>query len=447
VNDRQARLRTRVLETPGHEPALIAPRARLLVEGSSPREIAIAAAPVRVGTDPGCDLVLEDGAVSAFHLEIAPTELGPRLRDLGSTNGTWVDGRRAVDVYLGDGAAIRAGETRLRFEPVEGEERIALSRATSFGALLGHGPAMRAVFAVLERAARTDATVLLLGESGTGKELAARALHDRGPRKGGPFIVLDAGAASPTLLESQLFGHARGSFTGASEAREGVLEAADGGTLVIDEIGELPLDLQPKLLRALEARTATRLGETRPRSFDVRFVASTHRNLEAEVRAGRFREDLYYRLAVVTLRMPALRERKEEIGRLLAHFVQRIGGDAAPEIPPRLLEVLRAHDWPGNVRELRNFAERFLTLPDLGAEALLGPRAAPPTSTSARPGPDALALPFHDAKREVLETFEREYFASLLARHGDNVSEAARVAGLSRQTCYRLMHKHGLDDG
>lgn len=442
MTDGEEALRTRILEAPGQEATLVAPRARLLVEGLP--ELILDAAPLVIGSDPSCDLVLPDPAVSGRHFEIAPSAHGPRLRDLGSTNGTFVDGRRVMDVYLGAEAAIRAGETALRLEPAGGEARIALSRATRFGGLLGHGPAMRAVFAVLERAAKTDATVLLLGESGTGKELAARALHDKSARHGGPFVVFDGGATSPTLLESQLFGHARGAFTGATEAREGVFEAADGGTLVIDEIGEIPLDLQPKLLRALEARTATRLGENKPRTFDVRFVASTHRNLAAEVAAGRFREDLFYRVAVVTVRMPSLRERKEEIGRLLAHFVQAIAGEGAPEIPTKVLAVLGSHDWPGNVRELRNFAERFLALSDLSPEALLGPKVRSGVEVAAAGAPDPTAHAFHDAKRDFVERFEREYFAALLARHGDNVSEAARVAGLSRQTCYRLMHKHGL---
>jgi DNA-binding NtrC family response regulator len=211
---------------------------------------------------------------------------------------------------------------------------------------------------------------------------------------------------------------------------------------VLDEIGELPLELQPKLLRALESRTITRLGETKSRSVDVRFVASTHRNLEEEVAAGRFREDLYFRLSVITVRMPPLRERKEEIPRLVRHFLTAMAGDRAPEVPAQTMELLLAHDWPGNCRELRNFVERFLALPELPPDALLG-RAPGSMAPPGAPDVDA-SLPFHEAKERFTDRFERAYFERLLGAHGKNLSEAARVAGLSRQTCYRLIRKHGL---
>jgi DNA-binding NtrC family response regulator len=448
-----ARGRTRLLDV-GGRPKLALPRATLAVEAgpSTGQRASLGGSTLRIGSGSSCDLVLEDASVSSTHCELRPTELGVRLRDLGSTNGSFVDGRRVVDVYLGDAALLAVGESTIRFTIEPGEEVVDLSRATNFGGLLGHSPGMRAAFALLEGAAKTDATVLILGETGTGKEVAARALHDRSARAGGPFVILDCGATSPALLEAQLFGHARGAFTGAAEAREGLFEAADGGTLVLDEIGELPLDLQPKLLRALEARTICRLGETRPRSFDARFVASTHRNLAAEVKAGRFRQDLFYRLSVVTVHLPPLVERKEEVPRLLASFLARLSKGSPPDIPPPLLAVLASHDWPGNVRELRNFAERFLALPGLPAHALLGPTrpaSAAPAAATAPTAPAAslevdLSQPFHDAKRDQNERFERAYFEALLARYGDNISEAARVAGLSRQTCYRLMQKYGL---
>lgn len=382
--------------------------------------------------------------MSAVHAELTVTEAGVRLRDTGSTNGTFVGARRVRDVFLMDGDLVSIGESSLRFTIAAEEDLVDLSRATNFGDLLGHSPAMRAAFAVLEAAAKTDATVLVLGETGTGKEVAARALHQRSSRAGGPFVILDCGAASPSLLEAQLFGHARGAFTGASEAREGMFEAADGGTLVLDEIGELPLELQPKLLRALESRTVCRLGETKARGFDARFVASTHRNLHAEVKAGRFRQDLLYRLSVVTVHLPSLRERKEELPRLLASFLAKLAKGSAPKVPDAVLKVLASHDWPGNVRELRNFAERFLALPNLDPGELLG--AAPHSGAegaTTRPTVDP-SQSFHDAKRDRNEEFERTYFEALIERYGDNISEAARVAGLSRQTCYRMMGKYGL---
>jgi DNA-binding NtrC family response regulator len=300
---------------------------------------------------------------------------------------------------------------------------------------------------VLEGAAKTDATLLITGESGTGKELAAQAVHERSNRRDGPFVVLDCGAASASLIESQLFGHARGAFTGALEARAGVFEAADTGTLVLDEIGELPLDLQPKLLRAVETKVVQRLGETKPRSVDVRFVACTNRNLEEEVRSGRFRQDLLYRLSVITVRLPALRERKEELPRLVRHFLSTMTSVAntTPELSPQVMQLLLSHDWPGNVRELRNFAERFLALP--GADpAMLLPRAESDEATD--PDRPFLAsvtkLPFHEAKRRWTDHFEKAYLMELFELEKGNVSAVARAAGLSRQSCYRLMLKHGI---
>ena len=422
--------------------ALVLPEAVVSVVGAD-REVPIRGTVFRVGSAPDNELVLDDEHVSAHHAEILVSERGYELRDLGSTNGTSVGGLRVVRVWLGSEHTISLGGTRLRFVVREGEVEIPVSRRTNFGGLLGHGPAMRAAFAILERAAKTDTTVLVLGESGTGKELAARALHDRGPRRDGPFLVFDCGATAPTLLESHLFGHVRGAFTGADAARAGCFEAADGGTLVLDELGELPLELQPKLLRVLETRTVQRLGENTARPFDVRFVATTNRNLEEEVRAGRFREDLFYRLSVICVRLPPLRERTEEIPRLVHHFLAKLGAER--EVPEQTMQMLRSHRWPGNVRELRNAVERFVALPDLDPELWLPRRpegdAAPPAEAGHRP---EVELPFHEAKQRWTDHFERTYLERLLATHGSNVSKAARVAGLSRQSCYRLMKKHGL---
>jgi DNA-binding NtrC family response regulator len=392
---------------------------------------------IKIGNASDNDLALSDDTVSAHHAELAVDENGWRLRDAKSTNGTFVQGLRVIEAYLGPGAEIALGRTRLVFRSTaeENATRLRLSKRTNFGALLGHSVAMRAAFAMLEQAAKTNVTVLVIGESGTGKELAARGLHDESPRATGPFVVFDCGAASPTLVESQLFGHAKGAFTGATEARAGVFEAADGGTLVLDEIGELPLDLQPKLLRALESRTIQRLGETHARPVDVRFVACTNRNLEKEVAEGRFRQDLFFRLSVITVRLPSLRERREEIPRLVRHFLAKLTKDAA-DVPKSVLDVLVSYDWPGNVRELRNFAERFVALPGASPETLLaksGPRAAEHDPN----------IGFHDAKQACLERFEREYLGMLFETYGDNIAQAARVAGLSRQSCYRLMHKYG----
>jgi len=258
-------------------------------------------------------------------------------------------------------------------------------------------------------------------------------------------VVFDCGAASPTLIESQLFGHAQGAFTGASGARGGVFEDADGGTIVLDEIGELPLDLQPKLLRVLESRTVQRLGESKPRPIDVRVVASTNRNLEEEVRSRRFRQDLFFRLNVITVHMPPLRERKLEISRLLRHFLTRFVGDRAPEPSATVVALAQSYDWPGNVRELRNFAERLATLPNVTPSALL-PTAQPIEENVSTPVTTKIEVdePFHEAKARWIDEFERAYLSHLIERHRGNISEVARVAHFSRQSCYRLLKKHGL---
>ena len=442
---------TRVIQREDGSPSLLLRRATLRVESAPETEGSVigqttefAGSSLRIGSGDDNDLVLVDAAVSARHFTIVATDQGFILEDRGSTNGTWVDGYRVRSIFLPETATIRVGDSVLHFAASEEERAVEISRRTNFGSLLGHSPEMQAAFAVLEQAAKSDATVLVVGESGTGKELAARGLHELSTRADGAYVVFDCGATTTTLLESQLFGHAKGSFTGATEARQGVFEAADGGTLVLDELGELPLELQPKLLRALETRQITRLGENKPRTVSVRFVACTNRNLEEEVRAGRFRKDLFFRLSVINVRLPPLRERREEIPRLLRHFLGQMGGNVA-DVPASLRAMLENHDWPGNVRELRNFAERYLALPGARLEDLLPGASTEDHRALEIPRPGApQPMPFHEAKRRRLEAFEMAYLEELFRAHGGNISAAARAAGLSRQSCYRLMHKYGL---
>lgn len=440
--------RTRVLERPGAAPSLVLRRARFdVVTGKDRGKTILLEKPsLSIGTDPTNDAVLGDPSVSGRHVEVSLDDKGCLVRDLGSTNGTSIDGYLVREIYLKDGAEIVLGETTLRFVVSKDEVEIPLSTKTNVCDLLGHSAPMRAAFAILERAAASDTTVLIQGESGTGKELAARALHTLSTRREGPYLIFDCGASSPTLIESQLFGHAKGAFTGALDARAGVFEEGAGGTVVLDEIGELPLDLQPKLLRAVEARTVQRIGEVAPRPVDVRLVASTHRNLEEEVRAGRFRQDLYFRLSVITVRLPALRERKEEIPRLVQHFMSKLGARSHATPPKRVLDMMMSYSWPGNVRELRNVVERMILLPDLEPSAYL-PAQLPAGPSPEEPSAPLImdpALPFHEAKRQWTERFERDYLSRLIQAHGGNISEVARVAGISRQSCYRLMEKHGL---
>jgi DNA-binding NtrC family response regulator len=393
---------------------------------------------VTLGTDAGAHVALTDRAVSRFHAEIEVTGGRAILRDLDSRNGVLVDSVPVLQAALRDGAVITLGRTQLRFRLGDEPVRIPLSSRERFGVMVGRSPALRAVFSLLERAAETDATVLLEGETGTGKEAAAESLHRESARRDGPFIVVDCGAIPPGLLESELFGHDKGAFTGALAEHEGALEAAHRGTVFLDEIGELGLELQPKLLRALDRREIKRVGASRYRQIDVRVIAATHRNLRAEVNAGRFRADLYYRLAVLQVRLPPLRQRADDLPLLVEHVLHGLGAadrDAAAMLRTReFLADLTRHAWPGNVRELRNYLERCLAFGEAAA--------APPPADDAPPVD--LKLPLRAARDEHVRSFERAYLRQALAAAGNNVSAAARIAGIDRIYFYRLLWKYGL---
>ena len=412
--------------------------------------------PCVVGTSPECDLVLSGGHISRRHCELRLTERGILLRDLGSKNGTLVRGLAVVEAWLTPGVPVTVGGAELIVAPPGEAVMLPLSAGEAFGDALGRSLAMRVLFAKLERAAPTDETVLLLGESGTGKEVLAREIHRHSPRKDQPFVVVDCGAIAPTLVESELFGHAKGAFTGAAAARAGLLEQAHGGTLFIDELGELPLDLQPKLLRAIEARQVRRLGANDWQPCDVRIIAATHRNLRAKTQDGSFRADLYFRLSVVEIFVPALRERKEDIPLFVERFLAaRDPPRSLADLPPRALPLLQAYDWPGNVRELRNTVARVLLFPELVSEILgppappLGPAAAPPAAASQNTASrdsaarldHLLTLSLPEAREAVLEELERAYVTVKLRQHGGNVSRAADAMGVSRQLVHRLLAK------
>jgi DNA-binding NtrC family response regulator len=337
----------------------------------------------RVGTADDNHLVLKDDTVSRYHLDLEPTPAGLRVRDAGSTNGVFADAARIYDAVLPLGSRLRLGDTEILTSPLDETVEREQTTRDRFGDLLGCTSHMRELFADLERIAATDVTLLIEGETGTGKDLVAESVHGASARNGGPFIVFDCGAVSPALAESELFGHERGAFTGATHTHEGVFEQAEGGTLFLDEIGELPKELQPKLLRVLEKRQVRRVGGTKVIPFDARVLAATNRHLRAEVARGDFREDLYFRLAAATVAVPALRERMEDLPLLVEHFL-------ALERPPRSIrdipkdvwELFRSYRWPGNVRELRNAVQRLLVTPDraLSEWSRASPTPAAPAS-------------------------------------------------------------------
>ncbi len=393
-----------------------------------------------IGSHASNDLVLDDPTVSRFHSEVVVDRRGVRVRDLDSLNGTFVDGTRVVEGFLRSGSTLRVGRSAVRFDLESEHNAFALSSTSAFGALIGESVSMRMAFALLERVAPTDATVLLEGETGTGKDVAAEAVHLAGARADGPLVVVDCGAAPANLLESQLFGHERGAFTGADQRRSGAFEEASGGSAFLDEIGELPLELQPKLLRVLERKQIQRVGSNQMHKVDVRIIAATNRDLRQMVNAGTFREDLYYRLAVVRVRLPPLRERPEDIPALVAHFLESFRASDAAKArlsTPEMLQGLMQSAWPGNVRELRNAIERSLVLDQ---SVVLGDE---PSSPRASVPPDPFA-PYEEERRRALADFERRYLSSLLDAHRGNVTSAARAAGVGRVYLHRLLRRNGL---
>jgi len=406
-----------------------------------------------VGTHADNDLVLTDATVSRYHLEIRVRRDGIEIRDLDTTNGTKHGGARVGQVVLVGAARLRLGKhTEMDVEPIDTSIDLEGWKGDRFGDVLGTTAPMHRLFSLLARAAPTEATILLQGETGTGKEAIAEAVHKTSKRAKGPFVVVDCGSIPHELIASELFGHARGSFTGAASDKQGLIEAANGGTLFLDEIGELAIDLQPQLLRVLDRRQVRRVGETHAVEVDIRVIAATHRDLRALVRTGGFREDLYYRLAVVSTHVPPLRERKQDIPALAAWFADKMGRGGWAQ-SPALLEQLEKHDWPGNVRELRNVVERALSLGHTGSSQFLqdlaDSGARMPVAEEDEPkrpsNPDVLDLPFKEAKAALVEGFERDYLTALLARHRGNISRAAAEAGIDRNYIHRLVKKYGLE--
>ncbi len=397
----------------------------------------------RIGTHPSNDLTLEDPAVSRFHCRLVPDPLGWRVEDSGSLNGTHLADLRVNSAVLPPEAVLSIGQSVVRIRATGSGGKILVPMMPSFGTLTGTGREMRKLFAMLEKVAASDINCFIHGESGTGKELVATEIVQRGVRADKPFVVVDCGAISPNLVESELFGHVRGAFTGADRDRVGAFEAADGGTVFLDEIGELPLAVQPKLLRALEQREIRRVGETHTRKVNVRVISATNRDLERDVNNGTFRGDLYFRIAVITVRVPPLRARLEDLPHLIRAFLAALDALASEHLfPPEVIEELAKHEWPGNVRELRNYVERSTVLQT-------GRLSVPPPSRatlSGAPSEIDVRVPFKVAKEGLIEGFERAYVAAVLEAAGGNMTKAARMAGIDRMYLHRLVQKLGTRD-
>jgi DNA-binding NtrC family response regulator len=427
-----------------------APRLELKIEREAGKEasrvVVFDGDTLRLGSHDANDVVFADPHVSRFHCLLERTPRSWRVIDQESLNGTRVSGVliRDADLPLPD-CRIELGDSVVLVSEMPPVESVEILDQPSFGDLYGTSFPMRRLFAMLERVCESEANVLIEGESGTGKELVATEIVRRGARSHKPFVVVDCSAISPSIIESELFGHVRGAFTGAERDRVGAFESAQGGTIFLDEIGELPLDMQPKLLRALEAREIRRVGDSKSRKIDVRVVAATNRRLEREVNHGRFREDLYFRLSVVTVRVPPLRERLEDIDLLVRAILESLDAQSSAHFfTPQALAEMRRYNWPGNVRELRNFVERTVVLRGIETRRhTLSPDAATSSEKRTAPAP-GLELSFREGKEAVIAEYERNYLASLLEWANGNVSRAARKAKVDRMSLYRLMERHGV---
>ena len=408
---------------------------------------------VLVGTSPICDLVLADERVSRRHLGLSIVDTTLRVDDLDSTNGTFANELRIHGVFLRGTETITIGKTLLLVTLAPAEEGEKVARAVSFGGVLGMSTKMQRVYAFARKVAASDIPCTIEGETGTGKEQLAEAIHESSPRVKGPFIIFDCTALPGTLMESALFGHEKGSFTGASSTRKGVFEQADGGTLFIDEIGDLDISLQPKLLRAIQRGETQRVGGTGWCKSNVRILAATRRDLDREVAAGRFRDDLFFRLAVARIELPPLRERGGDVELLARAFWASLGPSAGP-FPPEFLARYRGHPWPGNVRELLNTVVRWQALGELG----LGERiaedppealnvASPSLASGPAPADDLVqrlirdAVPFSKARQLAALDFERRYVKSILESFSGNVTKAAQASGIGRRYFHMLLAK------
>ncbi|MBK7862535.1 MAG: sigma 54-dependent Fis family transcriptional regulator [Archangiaceae bacterium] len=393
---------------------------------------------IRLGSRPMVEVPLSDPKVSGVHCQLTIDGSGITVRDLGSKNGVFMGGFRVRDALVPQGQLVTIGDTQFRVKLIQATVEIPTLATTAYHGIIGRSGAMRALTAQLERLKSSDATVLIEGETGTGKERVADALHRSSHRSEKPLVVVDCGTLSATLVESQLFGHERGAFTGAESRQVGAFERAHGGTLFLDEIGELPLGLQVKLLGALERRQVQPLGATAPLAVDVRIIAATNRDLAVEVSKGRFREDLYYRLSVVHLKVPPLRERREDIPLLTIEFLAQLGLDPQEVLTPKTLADLERYDWPGNVRELKNTLERAGVLME-------PPRAASPAKAPVQlPGVVDTQTPLLEGRAQLIAAYESAYLGKLLEECRGNVSEVARRAQMDRMTVHRMLLKLNL---
>jgi len=394
--------------------------------------------PITVGASPENDLALTDSTVSRYHVELRSDPRGIAIVDLGSLNGALVGEVRVERAVVRAGTSLRLGDTVLRVEDGARVSPASEPESELLPGVIGTSPAMRTLARKCRKLATSEASVLIEGETGTGKELVARAIHQASRRRDRPFVVVDCGSLPPALIASELFGHERGAFTGASALHQGAFERAGGGTIFLDEIGELPLSIQPALLGVLQRHSFRRVGGTSELTVDLRVLAATNRDLRAEVNAGTFRADLYFRLAVGRVELPPLRARRSDIAPLVTHFVEEITGTTELPFSLETMASLEAQHWSGNVRELRNVVEAALAMGEL---VLSSPEAGEPACA---PAPTGEPLPYREARAAAIAGFESRYLSELIRSAGGNASRASRLARMDRPYLLALLRKHGL---
>ncbi|MFZ3089736.1 MAG: sigma 54-interacting transcriptional regulator [Nitrospirota bacterium] len=390
---------------------------------------------LRIGSKKENDVVIEDNTVSRFHAQIEEKKGQYIIKDLNSTNGTFVDDLRVSEAFLNEGSIIRLGNTGLRFTPVEEKIELTPSKKDRFGDIVGKSSKMKEVFGILEKVSKTDATILITGETGTGKELVAKAIHKNSLRARNPFVVIDCGSIVRSLIESELFGHEKGAFTGATSARQGAFETAHTGTIFLDEIGELELEMQPRLLRVLEEREVRRVGSTKTMPIDVRIIAATNRDLSKEIKKGNFREDLFYRLSVIQIDLPSLRERKDDIPLLINFFIKENKIRKVKGAAPETLKILANYNWPGNIRELRNVIDRAIAL---GASDYIEPKDL----ILLKPSEKDTA----DFSGRTLEEIEKSAIIQSLKTNRKNKTATAKALGIAYSTLFEKMKKYGIGE-
>ncbi len=448
---------TQLLSVEGEKDVVFLRKCQLIVLNTSSKgkKLDLNQPVTHIGKKESNDLLLDEKTVSRNHVEIHQQENSYLLKDLESTNGTYINDIRVKEAYLSPGDIIRVGTVRVEFIAFDEKIQIEPSIKQEFGPLLGRSRRMRQIFSILEKISPTNATVLIEGETGTGKDVVARAIHQASPRKNKPFVVFDCSAVAPNLIESELFGHMKGSFTGAVATRKGAFEEANGGTIFLDEIGEMTLDLQPKLLRALEQREIKKVGANDSAPIDVRVVCATNKNLKKEVSENRFREDLYYRLSVVKINLPPMRERPDDIPFLIEKLLASSKFNQMPDgqlkvtrVEDDALKMLGRYQWPGNVREMVNILERLV--PMVEGNTITGQQVSyifeemeREEEATERMSVD-MGLPFKEAKQKVVESFEKDYLAALLRRNNYNISKTAREAGIDRKHIRNLLKKYGI---